>query len=293
MKASGYTGRFAPSPSGPLHFGSLVTALGSYIDARHHGGRWLLRIEDIDTARCVPGAADAILRTLEGFALYWDETPVFQTRRQSAYEAALAQLRAQGAVYPCACSRQDIRRLGLPGLEGPRYPGTCREGMPAGTTMRSLRLDTRGARIAFADRRLGRCVQDVEAAIGDFVVRRADGPVAYHLAVVVDDAWQGVSDVVRGADLLDSTARQIHLQTLLGLPTPRYLHLPLALGPDGRKLSKQNHAPGLDPEKDRAALPAALSFLGFDLPPALQGAPATELLSWAALQGLPSLSACS
>ena len=251
-----YVGRFAPSPSGPLHAGSLVAALASYLDARAHRGRWLLRIEDIDEPRTVPGAESAILRQLETLGLRWDEDPIRQTARHPLYERAFARLRDAGRVYGCACVRRELP-------PGP-YPGTCRP--PAGTgsrPIRSWRFLVEPGVETFTDRWLGPQSQDVAAEVGDFIVRRADGLWAYQLVVVVDDGDQGVTDVVRGADLLDSTARQLQLARALGVPAPRVLHVPLILDAAGHKLSKQNHAPALDVSRPLDCLRAAWRALGF------------------------------
>ena len=263
-----YTGRFAPSPTGPLHAGSLVAALASWLDARAHGGRWGVRIEDVDTPRCVPGADNEILRQLADCGLRPDEPPVYQSARGAAYQAALDRLVQDGRAYPCGCSRKDIEQaLAAQGAGRERhgelvYPGTCRHGLqdkPA----RAWRLRTEGAgRIEWTDRRLGRQSQDLEAEVGDFVLRRADGLWAYQLAVVVDDAAQGVTDVVRGEDLADNTARQRWLQEALGVPAPRYLHAPLVRGANGEKLSKQNGAAPLDLSDPLARLREAGACLG-------------------------------
>ena len=257
-----YTGRFAPSPTGPLHFGSLVAALASWLDARAASGRWLVRIEDLDRPREQPGAARHILETLQAFGLYWDGTPEFQSRRTPAYEAALGRL--QGHAYWCACSRREVAdsSLGLAVDGAAIYPGTCRAGIAGGKAPRALRLVTSAGDICFDDRVQGRICQDVGRDVGDFVLRRADGLFAYQLAVVVDDAEQEVTDVVRGADLLDSTARQIHLQRLLGYPQPRYLHLPAAVNAAGEKLSKQTGAAEVSAKDAKALLGRALTFLG-------------------------------
>jgi glutamyl-Q tRNA(Asp) synthetase len=262
-----YRGRFAPSPTGPLHFGSLVAAIGSFLDARHQGGSWLIRMEDLDRTRQVPGAADSILRTLDAFALHWDGALVYQSARTDAYAEALNRLQALGLTYPCGCSRSQIAAAGLAGPEGPIYPGTCRAGLAPGRPARSLRLRVPGGTIAFQDRIQGRCGQDVAAEIGDFVLRRADGIHAYQLAVVVDDAWQGITDVVRGADLTASTPRQILLQRALGLPTPAYAHIPLVLDARGRKLSKSDAAAPVDPADPLPAGLLVLRHLGQALPP--------------------------
>jgi glutamyl-Q tRNA(Asp) synthetase len=257
-----YVGRFAPSPSGPLHFGSLVAAAASWLDARAARGRWLLRIEDLDTPRAQPGAADDILRALERFGFTWDGPVLYQSLRGARYEAALQRL--QASTYWCGCTRREIAdsALGLAADGAQIYPGTCRAGLPAGKAPRTLRLDVGRHTISFVDRVQGPCAQDLAREVGDFVLYRADGQVAYQLAVVVDDAEQGVTDVVRGADLLDSTGRQIHLQRLLGYPQPRYLQVPVAVNANGEKLSKQTGARALDPSRRDELLPRVLAFLG-------------------------------
>ena len=272
-----YRGRFAPSPTGPLHAGSLVAALASWLDARAHGGQWLVRIEDIDGPRCVAGADQEILRQLDALGLHADAPPQWQSRRGALYQAALDRLVAQGDAYPCRCTRSDIARaLAAAGHPHERhhewvYPGTCRRGLN-GKPARAWRVrtgdDERPDVIDWHDRRLGPQRQDVTHEVGDFVVKRADGLWAYQLAVVVDDAEQGVSDVVRGEDLADNTARQVHQQRLLGLPTPRYLHTPLVLDERGEKLSKQHGAPPLDVADPLAALQGAAQALQLAVPPA-------------------------
>jgi len=250
-----------------LHAGSLVAALAGWLDARAHSGRWLVRIEDVDTPRCVPGAAEAILRQLDACSLRPDETPVWQSRRGSYYQQALDRLVAQGDAYPCACSRKDIElALAAQGRGHERhaelvYPGTCRSGL-GGRPARAWRFRTSGQIVCWHDRRLGPRQQDVEREVGDFVLKRADGLWAYQLAVVVDDGLQGVTQVVRGEDLADNTARQILLQRALGLPAPVYLHTPLVLGPNGEKLSKQNGAQPLALDDPLRALNAAAATLG-------------------------------
>ncbi len=265
-----YVGRFAPSPSGPLHAGSLVAALASWLDARAHEGRWLLRIEDVDTPRTVPGAAERIMAQLQALGLAWDGDIMWQSQRGAAYQAAFDALAARGLIYGCGCTRREIADSALrgqtqPGADGERpYPGTCRNGLPPGRQARAWRLRVPPGVEHFEDRWLGPQEQDVARAVGDMALRRADGLWAYQLAVVVDDAAQGVTDVVRGADLLGSTARQRVLGRLLGLPTLRYLHVPLILDPaSGLKLSKQNGAPPIDTDAPLAALRAAWSALGF------------------------------
>ncbi|MFO1301836.1 MAG: tRNA glutamyl-Q(34) synthetase GluQRS [Burkholderiaceae bacterium] len=262
-----YVGRFAPSPTGPLHAGSLVAAMASYLDARAHGGRWLLRIEDLDPPREARGASAAIVDALARLGFAHDGEILYQSTRDAAYRAAFDRLRAAGRVYPCACTRREVADSALHGARRPRsaefvYPGTCRHGMPAGRQARAWRVRVDAAPIAWRDRRAGTSTERLDETVGDFVLRRADGLWAYQLAVVVDDAYQGVTDVVRGADLRDSTARQVHLQRLLGLPTPRYLHVPVVLDAHGEKLSKQTGAAAVDPRRGVQALDAALAFLG-------------------------------
>ena len=267
------TGRFAPSPTGPLHFGSVVTAVASWLSARAQGGRWILRIDDLDPPREMAGAAAAIIHTVRALGLDWDGDVVFQSRRGAAYRSAVAALAAARQVFPCACTRA---------MTGARpYPGTCRAGIPPGRRTRALRVRVDGVPVTFDDAIQGTVVQDLQASCGDFVVQRADGYIAYHLAVAVDDAWSGVNEVVRGVDLIDSTPRQIHLQRLLGLPTPRYAHIPVVLGADGAKLSKQTHAAPVLPAGAPAALFGALDFLGLAPPANLAAQPVTELLDWA------------
>ena len=257
-----YVGRFAPSPTGPLHFGSLVAALASWLDARAAGGRWLVRIEDLDAPRVQPGAADEILRSLERLGLHWDGSPVFQSSRTEGYRQALDALEER--LYWCGCTRREVAdsSVGL-GADGARiYPGTCRAGLPAGRTARARRLRVMDELLSFDDRVQGAQHQNLASQVGDFVLVRADGLVAYQLAVVVDDAEQGVTDVVRGADLLDSTARQIHIQRALAFATPRYLHVPVAVDYRGEKLSKQTGAQPIDSSNAPAMLARALAFLG-------------------------------
>lgn len=259
-----YRGRFAPSPTGPLHFGSLVTAVGSYLDAKANRGAWLVRMEDLDQPRNVPGAADEILRALEALGMVWDETVLYQSTRDDAYRAALDKLKKRKLVYPCACSRREIADSAVNGIDGPVYTGTCRKGLLAGRATRAERVLTEGARIEFKDAIQGKVAHNLERQIGDFVLKRADGPYAYQLAVVVDDAMQGITDVVRGADLLDSTLRQVYLQQLLGFATPRYAHLPVAVNVVGEKLSKQTLAAPIDTTNPVPMLNTALVFLGQD-----------------------------
>jgi glutamyl-Q tRNA(Asp) synthetase len=284
-----YTGRFAPSPTGLLHYGSLVAALASWLDARAAGGRWLVRIEDLDAPRSRAGMSGAILRQLDALALDWDGPVVYQSARLDRYRAALETLRRAGHAYWCGCTRKEIEdsvtRFDDAGAAGAArtanrvYPGACRDGIRPGGTPRAVRVRTSGDPIRFVDRVQGETVQVVEREVGDFVAYRGDGVHAYQLAVVVDDAEQGVTDVVRGADLLASTPRQILLQRLLGYATPRYLHLPVAVDETGAKLSKQSGAKAVPAARPADALRAALEFLG------LGGAPASQLprdvLLWA------------
>ncbi|MFM0504450.1 tRNA glutamyl-Q(34) synthetase GluQRS [Paraburkholderia caffeinilytica] len=265
-----YRGRFAPSPTGPLHFGSLVSALASWLDARAHGGAWLVRIEDIDGPRTVPGAAEDILSTLERFGMQADEPPVWQSHRMARYQEALEQLKATGLVYPCGCTRKEIADSLLHAHARNTtlaYPGTCRDGLH-GKPARAWRLrvpDGNAAVITFEDRWQGKQTQNLATEVGDFVLKRADDQWAYQLAVVVDDADAGITHIVRGADLMDSTARQIYLQRCLGVPTPAYLHVPVVTNDQGEKLSKQNGATALDNDKSLEALNAAARHLDLEL----------------------------
>lgn len=272
---SSYRGRFAPSPTGPLHFGSMVAAIGSYLQARQRGGQWLVRIEDIDPLREPPGASDAILRTLEQFGLQWDGEVIHQSQRSAAYLEAIERLRRDGLLYYCRCSRSTLTRVGR---YGPIYPGRCRnrhEGDGA------LRVITHDDEIVFNDPLCGPFRQRLESEIGDFVIRRADGLFAYQLAVVVDDALQGITEVVRGSDLLDNTPRQIHLQRLLGYSTPDYIHLPIALNAQGQKLSKQSGAKAIAAMPERGLILQVLTFLGQQPPAELVDATLAELWRWA------------
>ena len=276
-------GRFAPSPTGPLHFGSLVAAVGSYLDARTNQGEWLLRIEDIDAPRTVPGAADGILKTLDGFGFEWDGEVVYQSQRHDLYRTAMERLIAAGYVYPCSCSRSEISaatsRHSVDG--GLVYPGTCRAGLKPGNEARAWRLRVPDREFSFRDRVQGLSRQNLDKDVGDFVLLRADGQFAYQLAVVVDDAAQGVDSIVRGSDLLDSTVRQMWLQECLSLPTPAYAHLPVAVNPAGEKLSKQTRAAPADPAVGVALLIRAMDFLGHPIPTELHGASLSEFWRWA------------
>ncbi|MEK7811173.1 MAG: tRNA glutamyl-Q(34) synthetase GluQRS [Pseudomonadota bacterium] len=305
--SSNYRGRFAPSPTGPLHFGSLVAAVGSYLDAKHHHGIWLVRMEDLDTSRCVPGAAEDILRTLGAFGLVSDEPVLYQSQRTAAYDEALHKLQTSGAVYPCSCTRKEIADSALHGIEGPVYPGTCRDGLQFGREGRVWRVRTDfphpqslprrereekpfsprgkggdgGKTVTFIDSLQGHITQHLKNEIGDFVVKRADGLFAYQLAVVVDDAFQNITHVVRGADLLNSTARQIHLQHLLGLISPTYKHLPVAVNEAGEKLSKQTLAAPVDVSQPGATLLRVLDFLKQQPPSELPNRDVRKILDWA------------
>ena len=321
---TGYIGRFAPSPTGPLHAGSLVAALASWLDAKAHGGQWLVRIEDVDSTRCLPGMEQVILQQLAACGLHSDQPPVYQSQRSLMYQSALAALVARGLAYPCACSRRDIELALQQGGQAKTrhgelvYPGTCRDGLQ-GRTARAWRFRTdiymRNEAVALSyksadaitsiansnidrvesaahllqwqDRRLGHQSQDVAAEVGDFVLKRADGCFAYQLAVVVDDGAQGITDVVRGEDLADNTARQILLQRTLQLPTPRYLHTPLVLGADGEKLSKQNGAQALDTSHPLTALNRAAEVLGLgECSGEVSGALQTWVAHWRHLYNL-------
>ncbi|RDH89497.1 MAG: tRNA glutamyl-Q(34) synthetase GluQRS [endosymbiont of Seepiophila jonesi] len=261
-----YRGRFAPSPTGPLHFGSLVAALGSYLDARTNQGEWLVRMEDLDQTREIKGSADEILRTLDRFGFEWEGEIIRQNRRTDAYAHALNALNRDDLAYPCGCTRKEINIAARPGIESAVYPGTCRQGLRAGRKARAIRLRTFDNPSGFEDLIQGEVRQNLASDIGDFIIRRADGYHAYQLAVVVDDAWQGITHIVRGADLLLSTPRQIHLQQLLELPTPVYAHLPLAVDANGRKLSKQYKDAPVENRHPLPALLQALHHLGQPLP---------------------------
>lgn len=296
-------GRFAPSPTGPLHLGSLVAAVGSYAMAKRAGGLWLLRMEDLDTPRVVPGMADDMLRTLDTLGFAWDGEIMWQSRRSEAYDAALERLLTSGDAYPCGCSRAEIARAASAPHDGEGevvYPNICRNGLPPGKEPRSYRVRVGADPIVVHDLVVGEKRYDLARICGDFVVKRADGLFAYQLAVVVDDADQGVTQVVRGADLLSSTPRQILLQGLLGYETPAYAHLPLVTAPGGGKLSKRDNAVSLAKGRDLTAeggrlILAALRFLGQCPPGSLEGAPGREVLAWGAahfdLSRVPTASA--
>lgn len=273
-----YRGRFAPSPTGPLHLGSLIAATASYLQARSQGGEWQVRIEDLDPPREIAGASDAILRTLEEFGFEWDGPVSYQSRRQENYQAALEQLRAQGLTYPCACSRKDIAEFGV---QGGVYPGTCRQGLAPGQQARAWRIRVSDHAIEFVDKIQGPQFTDLARDAGDFVLVRADGFYAYQLATALDDAEQGITEVVRGADLLDSTPRQRYVQQVLALPSPDYAHHPVVVAGNGEKLSKQTMAPALISSQASPLLHGALRFLGQTVPNELRRGGLTELWQWA------------
>ncbi len=272
-----YIGRFAPSPTGPLHFGSLLAATASFLDARAHQGKWLLRMEDLDKPREVAGAADDILRTLTAFGFQWDGAVVYQSQQLPRYQAILEYLQQQQRVYPCGCSRREIADIFKAGMI---YPGICRLGLQ-GKPARSWRLLVPETTICVEDRIQSTFQQHLSHDVGDFILRRADGIFAYQLAVVADDAWQGVTHIVRGADLLASTPRQVLLQRYLNYPEPSYAHLPVATDHDGRKLSKQNRAEPVRVEENGRVLCEVLSLLGLQPPPDLACATLADIWAWA------------
>ncbi len=276
-----YRGRFAPSPTGPLHFGSLVAAVASYLEARQQRGEWLLRMEDLDTQRNMPGAADSILRSLEAFGFEWDGPVIYQSDRDDLYAGALSKLHQSGLLYPCGCTRKEIADSAIHGIEGAIYPGTCRNGLPPGKNARAWRIRTEDRTIGFDDAIQSHIAQNLARDIGDFVLKRADGFYAYQLAVVVDDADQGITHVVRGADLLDSTPRQIYLQQVLGLPAMHYAHIPVVLNAQGEKLSKQTQAAAVDDRQPATQLWQALDFLQQSPPATIRNAPLADIWQWA------------
>ena len=281
MDEYSYRGRFAPSPSGPLHFGSLITAVGSHLEARVHKGEWLVRIEDIDEPRCDRKHEISILRTLEYFGFQIDGDIIRQSERKEQYQKALNRLFHESSIFGCACTRKEISDSQT-GIDGAHiYPGTCRAGTPDGREARAWRIRVFDHVVSFNDAVQGRITQHLAMDVGDFVLLRADGFFAYQLAVVVDDAEQGITHVVRGADLLDSTPRQIFLQQCLGFPTPHYAHLPLALNEAGEKLSKQTLAQQVDDLHPVDGLWRALDFLGQQPPPELRKASLSEIWEWA------------
>lgn len=283
LKADGapYIGRFAPSPTGLLHMGSLIAALASYLDAKANQGRWLLRIEDVDETRNQKGATDSIIRVLSDFGFEWDAEVTVQSDRYHRYTSVLHDLIGHGYVYPCACSRKEVASRGWRGIDGPIYPGTCRDGLGDGLVPRSWRFRVEDQVIQFEDLIQGSFQQNLADEVGDFVLLRADGCWAYQLAVVVDDAALGVTHIVRGSDLLDSTARQISLQQALDYPALTYAHIPVLANLQGEKLSKQTRAQPLHDGSESKQLFYALDFLGQNPPAELYGAPLAVLWAWA------------
>jgi len=280
--ASAYVGRFAPSPTGPLHFGSLVAAVASYCDAKSHDGQWLVRIEDVDTTRTVPGVAQHILHTLAAYGFAWDDEVVHQSERTALYQDHLDQLIQAQLAYPCTCSRKEIADSSTSiGIEGAIYPGTCLHHTPKPHIPCAWRMRVPADSIEFFDLAVGHIAHNMARDFGDFVLKRADGLFAYQLAVVVDDHLQGVTHVVRGADLLNSTTRQIYLQQRLGFDTPRYLHIPVVTNAAGEKLSKQTLATPLQVENANFALFEALSFLGLHPPNPIKNATLETVWRWA------------
>ncbi len=270
-----YIGRFAPSPTGPLHLGSLYTALASYLDARSQQGQWLLRIDDLDHFRIIPEATDQILTVLDKLGLHWDGEIYYQSRHIEHYQAILEQLQKQDRLYPCTCTRKKLAEL------GPVYPGTCRRQAAASGTAFALRLKTDAAAIHFTDRLQGVIQQNLAQSCGDFIIKRKDGVIAYQLAVVVDEQQQNISHVVRGLDLLDSTPRQIYLQQCLGLPQPDYMHIPVIVDQHGVKLSKQTQAKAVSAQQPGQTLWLLLELLQQQPPEAIKPAPPPEILRWA------------
>ncbi len=267
-------GRFAPTPSGPLHFGSLVAALGSYLHSKSRGGQWFVRIDDLDTERTISGIDSEILKTLETFGLHWDGEVLYQSSKIAAYHEAIVQLSDKDLIYPCACSRKEIG-------DQP-YPGTCRKGLSNDKNNLSIRLLTNNKPVEFHDLKQGLFKQNIEAEIGDFVIKRADGYIAYHLATMVDDEWQKITEVVRGADLLNSTPRQIYIQKLLGFSQTEFLHLPIATDEKGQKLGKSNGALKIEenPFPPSQLIYKALNFLGQSPPEKLQHETVDNCIQW-------------
>ena len=270
---SGYVGRFAPTPSGPLHFGSLVAALASFLDARAHQGQWLVRIEDIDPPRCQDGASDDILRTLDTFGLHWDGYIGYQSQQQQSYLHALEQLQQQDLLYPCICSRSQLQGQTI-------YPGNCRNQSPPSEQASAWRIKVPCMKLGFDDLIMPAYEENLAQQVGDFILQRKDGLFAYQLAVVVDDAQQGITHVIRGADLYQQTPRQVFLQRCLNLSTPSYGHIPLIINNAGQKLSKQNLATAISASQGPELMSQALQRLGQNLPSELKGAPVAEQLAW-------------
>jgi len=276
-----YIGRFAPTPSGPVHLGTLLAAIGSFLQARSQQGLWHVRIDDIDPPREVAGAADSILRTLERYGLYWDGPVVYQSQRLDGYQAALDQLVEQEDVFSCACSRKDIEQVARSGPNGAIYPGTCRNGLGCGQQARAIRLRTEEISITVKDLVQGKFTLDIQNDVGDYVLRRADGLFAYHLATVVDDGLDGYTEIVRGQDLLSITPQQIYLQQRLGIPTPKYAHLPLLFGENGKKFSKRSGAQPVDDMPQCDVYRLMLETLGLKPPESLDLSNPEEALGWA------------
>lgn len=275
-------GRFAPSPTGFLHFGSLVAAVASYCDAKSQDGKWLLRIEDVDITRTVAGAAQQMFNTLSAYGFEWDDTVLYQSQRSDVYQYYFEQLLSQKAVYPCTCSRKEIADSSTQtGVDGKIYSGLCRAGVVHAQRPQAWRMRTEDIKISFNDRAKGYCEHNMAAEIGDFVLKRADGVFSYQLAVVVDDFEQGVTDVVRGEDLLNSTTRQIYLQQHLGFVQPRYMHIPVVTNTAGEKLSKQTQAKALSEDDARHALFQAFCFLGLSPPDRIKNSSPKRMLQWA------------
>ena len=286
LSLSGYRGRFAPSPTGPLHMGSLVTAVGSYLRAKQQQGKWLVRMEDIDTLREKKGSAASILHSLEAHALCWDEEVVYQSQRHPYYQQALDSLIERKLAYPCSCSRKFLLRTAKKGKFGIIYPNNCRTSsdyMPNLDRDPAIRVLTDDITECFVDKLLGPYSQHIETEVGDFIIKRSDGLFSYQLVVVVDDHLQGITEVVRGEDLLSATPRQLYLQSLLAYPQPDYMHLPLMLNEQQQKLSKQTFAQALDSRKASANLITVLRFLGFQLSRSLDNETPEHLLQWASL----------
>lgn len=277
---SNYRGRFAPSPTGPLHFGSLLAAISSYAQARQHNGQWLVRIEDIDLPRCDPAFSTDILKTLECYGMNWDEEIIYQSQRDELYQTVLDDLSAKNHSYGCACSRKQINENITDADKQPVYPGTCRNGLKEGSIARSIRLRTNNKTITFNDLIQGNYSQNIASQVGDFIIKRADNIFAYQLAVVVDDEMQNITEIVRGSDMLDSTPRQIFLQQLLAYSTPAYMHIPIAVTAEGQKLSKQNRALPVATDDPRATLIEALTFLQQQPPQDLQDCDIDSIWAW-------------
>lgn len=267
-----YRGRFAPTPSGPLHFGSVIAALGSYLQAKSNQGKWLVRIDDVDIGRSIAGADKVILQQLEQLGLFWDEEVVYQSKRSNHYQAALEKLESINSTFACYCTRKEIANR--------VYPGTCRKGIKSGRTRYSIRIKTDNNPVEITDLLQGQYSQQLQSETGDFIIKRADGYFAYHLATVIDDAEQNITEIVRGLDLLDSTPRQVYLQKQLSLPTPRYLHMPVATDSSGKKISKSDNAQAITAKNNISTLFNALTFLGFNPPEQLMQTDVESILNW-------------